>query len=133
MFSATKLSTHYTALCFLGHVAISLLLSLFITLECLLFAACILTSDPSSKVTVRFHLGGGVTHSYLQQAAQLHFILLCFCYNTYILCYHSYFCLSYFEGTNYCFSSYYLNSEHNTVYLVAFNKFVDYLIKVLFF
>lgn len=57
----------------------------------------------------------------------------CFCYNTYILCYHSYFCLSYFGGTNYCFSSYYLNSEHNSVYLVAFNKFVDYLIKVLFF
>lgn len=42
------------------------------------------------------------------------------------------FSLSYFLEYKLSFSSYHLHfSEHSTVYLVAFSKFIDYLIKLL--
>ena len=42
-----------------------------------------------------------------------------------------FFCFIVFLRCKLPFSFYYLNSEHNTICLVAFNEFTDYLILIL--
>lgn len=59
----TFYSLHYSVL--LGLWYCFTFLSLSITLEYLLFTACILKWYPSFKVRLRFHLDEGVIHSYL--------------------------------------------------------------------
>lgn len=69
---------------FLDHLAV-LLLSLFITLEYLLFTGSTLKWYPSFKVSLGFHLGEGLAHSFLLSAADLVYYSY-FLYNACIFC-----------------------------------------------
>lgn len=119
--SATRLSTHCTSLCFLDHDyhhQHSLLLCLFITLEWLLFTACILKPYASFKVRLRFRLDEGLTHSHLQLAVQyfIHAFIQHMCIVLFIIVYLSLFVFFRYKPL---FSFYYFNSEHNALYLAA--------------
>lgn len=98
------------------------------------FHACMLKSYASFKVMLGFRLGEGSTHSHVPLAA--HFIHAFHVTHTFHVVSHNYsvtFSLSYFFEYKLSFPYYLHFSEHGTMYSVAFNKFIYYLIKLLTF